>query len=91
MAGMLLASTQLAGFLAAAVLITLSPGPDNMTVLSMGATRGRACGMAFGHSRGSAKVGGSSRTREKPLQIFWRGVVAGSIFIALGLELLVTR
>jgi len=127
MTGMLLASTQLAGFLAAAVLITLSPGPDNMMVLSMGATRGRACGMAFGlgcasgclthtllaalgisaliaasplaftilkicgggyliylgwraiHSRGSAKVGDSSRTRETPLQLFWRGVVANSI------------
>jgi len=44
----LLGLSQFAGFLAAAVLITLSPGPDNMMVLSMGATRGRARGMAFG-------------------------------------------
>jgi threonine/homoserine/homoserine lactone efflux protein len=35
-------------FLAAAVTITLSPGPDNMMVLGMGMSRGRAQGMAFG-------------------------------------------
>jgi threonine/homoserine/homoserine lactone efflux protein len=35
-------------FLAAAVTITLSPGPDNMMVLGMGISRGRAQGMAFG-------------------------------------------
>jgi threonine/homoserine/homoserine lactone efflux protein len=48
MSPLMLGPTQAAGFLAAAVLITLSPGPDNMMVLSMGATRGRASGMAFG-------------------------------------------
>jgi threonine/homoserine/homoserine lactone efflux protein len=35
-------------FLAVAVPITLSPGPDNMMVLGMGISRGRAQGMAFG-------------------------------------------
>jgi threonine/homoserine/homoserine lactone efflux protein len=39
---------QIAGFLAAAVLITLSPGPDNLMVLSLGISRGRSQGMAFG-------------------------------------------
>ncbi len=43
-----LALEQLAGFLGAAVLITLSPGPDNLMVLSLGASRGRVPGMAFG-------------------------------------------
>lgn len=39
---------QLLGFLAAAILITLSPGPDNLMVLSTGIARGRRHGMAFG-------------------------------------------
>ena len=44
----LLAPEQFAAFLAAAVLVTLSPGPDNLMVLSLGAARGRLHGMAFG-------------------------------------------
>lgn len=43
-----LCSAQAGGFLAAATVITLSPGPDNMMVLSMGAARGRSSGIAFG-------------------------------------------
>ena len=39
---------QVAGFLAAAVLVTLAPGPDNLMVLSLGAARGRRHGVAFG-------------------------------------------
>ncbi|MES2264969.1 MAG: LysE family translocator [Pseudomonadota bacterium] len=45
---MLLSPEQLAGFLAAAVLITVSPGPDNLMVLGVGMSRGRRQGMAFG-------------------------------------------
>jgi threonine/homoserine/homoserine lactone efflux protein len=44
----LLGMEQAAGFLAAAVLITLSPGPDNLMVLSLGVARGRKQGMVFG-------------------------------------------
>ncbi len=44
----LLAPEQFAAFLAAAVLVTLSPGPDNLMVLGLGAARGRLQGMAFG-------------------------------------------
>jgi threonine/homoserine/homoserine lactone efflux protein len=44
----LLSPEQFAGFLAAAVLVTLAPGPDNLMVLSLGASRGRRRGMAFG-------------------------------------------
>ncbi|WP_394823093.1 LysE family translocator [Pendulispora albinea] len=39
---------QFTAFLAAAILITLSPGPDNLMVLSLGASQGRRQGMAFG-------------------------------------------
>ena len=44
----LLAPEQFLGFLGAALLITLSPGPDNLMVLAIGAARGRNKGMAFG-------------------------------------------
>src|SRR5437870_5303909 len=45
---MLLSATQSLAFLAAAMLITVSPGPDNLMVLSLGASRGRKPGMVFG-------------------------------------------
>lgn len=45
---MLLGMEQAAGFLAAAILITLSPGPDNLMILSLGVARGRQQGMVFG-------------------------------------------
>ncbi|EME71456.1 putative threonine efflux protein [Paramagnetospirillum caucaseum] len=41
-------SVQALGFLAAAMLITLSPGPDNLMILGLGLSRGRRSGMAFG-------------------------------------------
>jgi threonine/homoserine/homoserine lactone efflux protein len=44
----MLTPEQLLAFLAAAILLTLSPGPDNMMVLGIGMTKGRARGMAFG-------------------------------------------
>lgn len=44
----MLTPEQLLGFLAAAVLVTLSPGPDNLLVLSTGIARGRLRGIAFG-------------------------------------------
>jgi threonine/homoserine/homoserine lactone efflux protein len=44
----MLTAQQLLTFLAAAILLTLSPGPDNMMVLGIGMAKGRARGMAFG-------------------------------------------
>lgn len=44
----MLSPEQFLGFLAAAVLITLSPGPDNMMVLGVGMSKGRARGIVFG-------------------------------------------
>ena len=39
---------QLLGFLLAALLITFAPGPDNLSVLSLGMSRGRRAGIGFG-------------------------------------------
>jgi threonine/homoserine/homoserine lactone efflux protein len=44
----LLTFPQFSGFLAAAILITLAPGPDNLMVLGLGMARGRRAGIAFG-------------------------------------------
>lgn len=44
----LLTLPQASAFLAAAVLITVAPGPDNLMVLALGMARGRSAGMAFG-------------------------------------------
>lgn len=44
----MLSPDQFLAFLAAAVLVTASPGPDNLMVLGVGMSRGRRQGMAFG-------------------------------------------
>jgi threonine/homoserine/homoserine lactone efflux protein len=44
----LLTLPQLVGFLAAAILVTLAPGPDNLMVLGLGMARGKRAGIAFG-------------------------------------------
>ncbi|MBK4735806.1 LysE family translocator [Noviherbaspirillum pedocola] len=44
----MLTADQALAFLAAAMLITISPGPDNLMVLGFGMARGRARGIAFG-------------------------------------------
>ena len=43
-----LSLAQIAGFLLAAALITFAPGPDNLSVLSLGLSRGRRAGIGFG-------------------------------------------
>lgn len=44
----MLTLAQTFAFLAAAVVLTATPGPDNLMVLSMGMSRGRRAGIAFG-------------------------------------------
>jgi threonine/homoserine/homoserine lactone efflux protein len=44
----MLTPDQFFAFLGAAILLTLSPGPDNMLVLSIGIAKGRLRGVAFG-------------------------------------------
>lgn len=39
---------QFSGFLGAALLITATPGPDNLMVLGMGISKGRKPGMSSG-------------------------------------------
>ncbi|MBV8037859.1 LysE family translocator [Roseateles sp.] len=44
----MLSTPQTLAFLATALVLTATPGPDNLMVLSMGMSRGRRAGMAFG-------------------------------------------
>jgi threonine/homoserine/homoserine lactone efflux protein len=44
----LLTLPQASAFLAAATVVALAPGPDNLMVLSLGMARGRGAGVAFG-------------------------------------------
>lgn len=44
----MLSTTQTLAFLLTAVLLTAAPGPDNLMVLSVGMSRGRRPGIAFG-------------------------------------------
>lgn len=44
----MLSLEQLSAFLLVASVITISPGPDNMLVLSIGISKGRLAGVAFG-------------------------------------------
>ena len=44
----MLTTDQFLGFLATAILLTLTPGPDNLMVLSLGMAHGRLRGIAFG-------------------------------------------
>jgi threonine/homoserine/homoserine lactone efflux protein len=44
----MLSTPQTLTFLATALVLTATPGPDNLMVLSMGMSRGRRAGMAFG-------------------------------------------
>ncbi len=44
----MLSPDQIIGFLLAAVLLTVTPGPDNLMVLGVGMSKGRGCGVAFG-------------------------------------------
>lgn len=44
----MLTTAQVLAFLLAAVMLTATPGPDNLMVLSVGMSRGRRSGIAFG-------------------------------------------
>lgn len=44
----MLTTTQAFAFLLAALVLTATPGPDNLMVLSVGMSKGRRCGIAFG-------------------------------------------
>ena len=93
---MLLAPEQFLGFLAAAVLITVSPGPDNLLVLSLGIARGRRAGVAFGLGCGLgclshtllAALGVSALIAASPAAFTLLKLVGGGYLVYLGVQAL---
>ena len=87
---------QFLGFLSASLLLTLSPGPDNLLVLSIGASRGRKLGMAFGLGCGMgclshtflAALGISALITASPLALMGLKLVGGAYLIYLGWQAL---
>lgn len=90
---------QALGFLAAAMLITISPGPDNMMVLGTGMSKGRLRGMAFGlgcalgclsHTL-LATIGVSALIAASPVAFTALKVAGGLYLVWLGLQALRSR
>ncbi len=90
---------QLLAFLLAASLITITPGPDNLMVLSLGMSRGRKQGMAFGlgcalgclsHTL-LAAVGVSSLLMASPIAFTVLHVGGGVYLLWLGVQALRSR
>jgi threonine/homoserine/homoserine lactone efflux protein len=92
----LLSLDQFLGFLMASLLITLSPGPDNLMVLSIGASRGRRLGMVFGLGCGLgclshtllAALGISALIAASPWAFGALKVAGGMYLIYLGVQAL---
>ena len=92
----LIAPEQLLAFLGAAALITLSPGPDNLLVLSLGISRGRRAGVAFGlgcelgclsHTL-LAALGVSALIAASPAAFTLLKLVGGGYLVYLGVQAL---
>ena len=92
----MLTLAQLLSFLFAAVLITATPGPDNLMVLGMGMSKGRARGIVFGlgcalgclsHTL-LAVVGVSALIAASPLAFTALKWVGGAYLIWLGVQAL---
>jgi threonine/homoserine/homoserine lactone efflux protein len=96
---MLLIPEQFIGFLLAAMLITISPGPDNLMVLGVGISRGRTQGMAFGlgcalgclNHTILATVGISALIAASPVAFITLKVCGGLYLIWLGIQALRSR
>lgn len=96
---MLLGPEQFLGFLAAAVLITVSPGPDNLMVLGFGISRGRAKGIAFGVGCGLgclshtllATLGVSALIAASPVAFLTLKFCGGLYLVWLGVQALRSR
>lgn len=95
----MLTPEQFLGFLTAAILITLSPGPDNMMVLGVGIAKGRARGMAFGlgcalgclnHTL-LAVIGVSAIIAASPAAFTALKIVGGLYLVWIGLQALRSR
>jgi threonine/homoserine/homoserine lactone efflux protein len=96
---MLLTPDQFLGFLAVAILITVSPGPDNLMVLGFGISRGRAEGIAFGLGCGFgclshtllAALGVSALIAASPLAFLTLRIAGGLYLMWLGFRALQSR
>ena len=95
----MLTPEQLLAFLAAALLITASPGPDNLMVLGVGMSQGRRHGMAFGlgcalgclsHTL-LAAIGVSALIAASPLAFTALRVAGGLYLVWLGVNALRSR
>ena len=92
----LLNPEQFFGFFSASLLITASPGPDNLMVLFIGASRGRKLGMAFGLGCGIgclshtllAALGISALIAASPLAFTALKLAGGAYLIYLGWQAL---
>ncbi|MEY4140489.1 MAG: hypothetical protein RLZZ371_2671, partial [Pseudomonadota bacterium] len=84
------------GFLLAAILITATPGPDNLMVLGMGISRGRRAGIAFGlgcalgclSHTALAVIGVSAIVAASPIAFSVLKWIGGAYLIWLGLQAL---
>lgn len=92
----MLTDTQVLAFLATAVLLTATPGPDNLMVLSVGMSRGRLAGIAFGLGCALgclshtvlAVVGVSALVATSPLAFTLLKWAGGAYLIWLGIQAL---
>ncbi|GHU08700.1 LysE type translocator [Betaproteobacteria bacterium] len=95
----MLAPEQFLSFLAAAVLITVAPGPDNLMVLGFGMSRGRAAGIAFGLGCGFgclshtllAALGVSALIAASPTAFLMLRIGGGLYLVWLGVRALRSR
>lgn len=90
---------QLLPFLLTAVLLTATPGPDNLMVLSVGASKGRRLGMAFGLGCATgclshtllAALGVSAVLAASPVAFTALRVLGGAYLVWLGIGALRSR
>ena len=91
----MLSPEQLMAFLAAAMLVTASPGPDNLMVLGVGMSRGRRQGMVFGlgcltHTL-LASIGVSALLAASPTAFTVLKVAGGLYLVWLGIGAIRSR
>ncbi|MGM9484697.1 LysE family translocator [Roseateles sp. NT4] len=90
----MLTAAQILAFLATAIVLTATPGPDNLMVLSMGMSRGRRAGIAFGlgcalgclsHTL-LAVIGVSALVAASPLAFTLLKVAGGVYLVWMGVQ-----
>lgn len=95
----MLTPEQLLGFLLAAVVVTVSPGPDNLMVLGLGMSKGRRQGVAFGlgcafgclsHTL-LAVLGVSALVAASPAAFTALKIAGGAYLVWLGVQALRSR